>query len=124
LVYPYQPDIYRTYGLKTKLILKGRKVKYMRRFLDDFWDYYRDLLPYKDAPSEQTAERLRSEFWKLYDTKSSYQQLDERKQLTLLKIPELLYVLEHPELPLHHRPAANSAGRWCSDVILVMPLKL
>ena len=96
----------------------------MRRFLDDFWDYYRDLLDYKDAPSQQTAERLRSEFWKLYDTKSSYQQLDERKQLKLLKISELLYVLEHPELPLHHRPAKLAAGRWCSDVILVMPLKL
>jgi hypothetical protein len=64
----------------------------MRRFLDDFWDYYPDLLPYKDAASEQTAGKLRSEFWKLYDTKSGYQQLDERKQLTLLKIAELLYV--------------------------------
>ena len=96
----------------------------MRRFLDDFWDYYRDLLAYKDPPSEQTAEKLRSEFWKLFGTNSGYQQLDERKQLTLLKISEWLYVLEDPELPLHHRPAANSAGRWCSDVILVMPLKL
>jgi hypothetical protein len=37
----------------------------MRRFLDDFRDYYPDLLPYKDAPSEQTAGKLRSEFWKL-----------------------------------------------------------
>jgi hypothetical protein len=37
----------------------------MRRFLDDFWDYYRYLLAYKDAPSQQAAEKLRSEFWKL-----------------------------------------------------------
>ncbi len=76
----------------------------MRRFLDDFWDYYRDLLAYKDTPSEQTAEKLQSEFWKLFDTKSGYHLLYERKQLTLLKISELLYVLEHPELPLHHCP--------------------
>jgi hypothetical protein len=54
-------------------------------FLDDFWDYYRDLLAYKDSPSQQKAEKLRSEFWKLFDTKSGYQRLDERKQLTLLK---------------------------------------
>jgi regulator of replication initiation timing len=78
-------------------------------FLDDFWDYYRDLLAYKDSPSQQTAEKLRSEFWKLFDTKSGYQQLDERKRLTLLKSSELLIVLEHPELPLHNNPAELAA---------------
>lgn len=78
-------------------------------FLDDFWDYYRDLLAYKDAPSQQQAEKLRSEFWKLFDTKSGYQQLDARKQLTLLKSSELLIVLEHPELPLHNNSAELAA---------------
>ena len=78
-------------------------------FLDDFWDYYRDLLAYKDSPNQQTAEKLRAEFWKLFDTKSGYQQLDERKRLTLLKSSELLIVLEHPELPLHNNPAELAA---------------
>jgi hypothetical protein len=78
-------------------------------FLDDFWDYYRDLLAYKDSPSQQTADKLRTEFWKLFDTKSGYQQLDERKRLTLLKSSELLIVLEHPELPLHNNPAELAA---------------
>ena len=79
------------------------------QFLDDFWDYYRDLLAYKDSPSEQRAEKLRSEFWKLFDTDSGYQQLDERKRLTRLKSSELLLVLEHPELPLHNNPAELAA---------------
>ncbi|MEH2322715.1 MAG: transposase [Nostoc sp.] len=79
--------------------------KTLDKFLDDFWDYYRDLLAYKDSPSQQRADKLRSEFWKLFDTPSDYQQLDERKRLTLLKSSELLYVLEHPELPLHNNPA-------------------
>ncbi len=70
---------------------------------------YRDLLAYKDAPSQQMAEKLRSEFWKLFDTQSGYKQLDERTQLTLLKISELLLVLEHPELPLHNNPAELAA---------------
>ncbi|MGJ5675446.1 MAG: IS66 family transposase [Nostochopsis sp.] len=83
--------------------------KALDKFLDDFWDYYRDLLAYKDAPSEKTAEKLRSEFWKLFDGDSGYQQLDERKRLTLLKSSELLYVLEHPELPLHNNPAELAA---------------
>jgi regulator of replication initiation timing len=83
--------------------------KALDQFLDNFWDYYRDLLAYKDAPSEETAEKLRSEFWKLFDSDSGYQQLDERKRLTLLKSSELLYVLEHPELPLHNNPAELAA---------------
>lgn len=83
--------------------------KILDKFLDDFWDYYRDLLAYKNSPSQQTAEKLRSEFWKLFSTESGYQQLDERKRLTLLKISELLLVLEHPELPLHNNPAELAA---------------
>ena len=83
--------------------------KILDKFLDDFWDYYRDLLAYKNSPSQQTAEKLRSEFWKFFSTKSGYKQLDERKRLTLLKIAELLLVLEHPELPLHNNPAELAA---------------
>jgi hypothetical protein len=40
---------------------------------------------------------------------SSFRYYDERKQLTLLKISELLFVLEHPELPLHNNPAELAA---------------
>jgi hypothetical protein len=83
--------------------------KALDKFLDDFWDYYRDLLAYKDSPSQQLADKLRSEFWKLFDTQSGYQLLDERKRLTLLKSSELLLVLEHPELPLHNNPAELAA---------------
>jgi regulator of replication initiation timing len=79
--------------------------KILDKFLDDFWDYYRDLLAYKNSPTQQTAAKLRSEFWNLFSTESGYQQLDERKRLTLLKISELLLVLEHPQLPLHNNPA-------------------
>ncbi len=69
----------------------------LEQFLDDFWDYYRKLLAYRDAPTLSTAQRLHSEFLRLFETQSGYQQLDERKRLTLSKISELLLVLEHPE---------------------------
>lgn len=42
-------------------------------------------------------------------TKNGYEQLDERKRLTALKVDELLLVLEHPELPLHNNPAELAA---------------
>ncbi|WP_228371468.1 hypothetical protein [Trichormus azollae] len=83
--------------------------KVLDKFLDDFCNYYRDLLPDQDSPNQQTADKLRYKFWKLFHTDSGYQQLDERKPLTLVKISELLYVLEHPELPLHNNPAELGA---------------
>ncbi len=95
------------------------------KFLKAFWDYYRELLAYREAPSPQAAEKLRAEFDgegrsgfptmpnhrvdQLFDSNSGYQQLDERKQLTSAKISELLLVLDHPELPLHNNPAELGA---------------
>lgn len=78
-------------------------------FLDEFWDYYRELLAYRDSPSAELAPELKSKFWKLFDTKSGYEQLDERKRLTAAKASELLLVLQHPELPLHNNPAELAA---------------
>jgi hypothetical protein len=33
--------------------------KVLDKFLDDFCNYYRDLLPDQDSPSQQTADKLR-----------------------------------------------------------------
>ena len=79
------------------------------QFLKDFWDYYRELLTYKEAPSPQAAEQLRVEFYRLFDSNTGYQELDQRKRLTAAKVSELLLVLEHPELPLHNNPAELGA---------------
>jgi regulator of replication initiation timing len=81
----------------------------LEQFIEEFWDYYRELLAYKDCPSAEAAGKLKSKFWQLFDTKSGYDLLDERKQLTAAKASELLRVLEHPELPLHHNPAELAA---------------
>ncbi len=83
--------------------------KLLDQFLTEFWDYYRELLAYRDSPSPQVAEELRAKFGRLFDSDSGYQQLDERKRLTAAKISELLLVLEHPELPLHNNPAELGA---------------
>ena len=83
--------------------------KLLDNFLKDFWDYYRELLAYRDAPSPPVAEELKTEFELLFGSDSGYQQLDERKRLTAAKISELLLVLEHPELPLHNNPAELGA---------------
>ena len=83
--------------------------KILDNFLEQFWEYYRRLLAYRYAPSWDKAQELELEFWKLFTSKTGYEQLDERKRLTALKVDELLLVLEHPELPLHNNPAELAA---------------
>jgi len=77
--------------------------------LTQFWGYYRELLAYRELPT--TAERIRldARFDTLFRTVTGYQALDQRLALTLDKKPELLLVLEHPELPLHNNPAELGA---------------
>jgi hypothetical protein len=83
--------------------------KLLDDFLERFWNYYRELLAYRDSPSQQKAYELELGFWTLFTEKTGYEQLDERKRLTALKVDELLVVLEHPELPLHNNPAELAA---------------
>jgi hypothetical protein len=78
-------------------------------FLTEFWDYYRELLAYKESPSLERKLELESKFWKIFGTETGYKQLDERKRLTAAKVSELLLVLEYPELPLHNNPAELAA---------------
>jgi hypothetical protein len=77
--------------------------------LTQFWDYYRELLAYREQPTPADRARLDAEFDTLFGTVTGYQALDERLALTLDKKPELLLVLAHPALPLHNNPAELGA---------------
>jgi len=77
--------------------------------LTRFWDYYRELLAYREQPTAAERARLDADFDTLFGTVTGYQLLDQRLALTRDKKPELLLVLEHPELPLHNNPAELGA---------------
>jgi hypothetical protein len=77
--------------------------------LKDFWSYYRELLAYRELPTSEDRLRLDARFDTLFGTTTGYQALDERLALTRDKKPELLLVLEHPDLPLHNNPAELGA---------------
>jgi Transposase IS66 family len=81
----------------------------LEQFAKDFWKLYRDLLAYRDHPSEAEADALRAAFDRLFGQTSGYCQLDERKVLTLAKKESLLMVLSHPEILLHNNPAELGA---------------
>jgi len=84
-------------------------VKNLEDFIDRYWEYYRKLLAYKEAPSEDLAESLSAEFDILFSTKTGYDLLDERIAKTKAKKENLLLVLKYPELPLHNNESELGA---------------
>jgi hypothetical protein len=101
-------------------IHEGRHVKQLTPYLPhhhvaladiltQIWTYYRDLLAYRDQPTAEERTRLDARFDTLFGTVTGYQALDHRLALTRDKKPELLLVLDHPELPLHNNPAELGA---------------
>jgi len=89
------------------------RIPYHRKTLDSFkesfWKLYRQILAYRHNPNQKDAHSLRAEFEQLFEQTSGYQQLDERKALTLAKKEPLLMVLSHPEILLHNHPAELGA---------------
>ncbi len=83
--------------------------KRLKEFGDTFWKLYRQLLAYRQTPSQKEAEDLSSQFERLFGQATGYEQLDERMAVTLAKKERLLMVLRHPEIPLHNNPAELGA---------------
>jgi hypothetical protein len=74
-------------------------------FLKRFWDYYDQLLAFRQNPTPEESVRLEADFDSLFATRSGYDQLDRRIAKTQAKKAALLLVLKYPELPLHNNPA-------------------
>ena len=84
-------------------------VKEQKQFLAVYWEYYRKLLAYTIAPSQETAFELSIEFDRLFSTKTGYQALDERIAKTKQKKASLLLALKYPEIPLHNNASELAA---------------
>ena len=84
-------------------------VSRLEEFLDQYWEYYRKLLAYKEAPSEELAVSLSGEFDTLFSSETGYTALDERISKTKAKKGSLLLVLKFPELPLHNNASELAA---------------
>ena len=90
----------------------------LERFAKDFWTLYRDLLAYRDHPTQTEAEALRAAFDHLFGQTSGYDQLDTRLALTRAKKESLLMVLSHPEILLHNNPAELAGSqRVCERAV-------
>ncbi len=96
----------------TKLIVHAPlHQQLLAEFRTDFWNYYRELLVYREQPSPAEAVRLEQGFVELFGRTTGLTLLDQRIALTRQKKDGLLLVLRHPELPLHNNPAELAARR-------------
>jgi len=84
-------------------------VKLLDEFMERFWDYYDELLAYRQHPTLEQRERLSGQFDELFSTRTGYFALDDRIEKTRGKKAALLMVLGHPEIPLHNNPAELGA---------------
>jgi hypothetical protein len=78
-------------------------------FVEQFWDFYAELLVYREQPSEAERVRLAAAFDSLFATKTDYWALNDRITKTRAKKDALLLVLSHPEIPLHNNAAELGA---------------
>jgi transposase IS66 family protein len=81
----------------------------LETFQDDFWNFYRDLLAYREQPTPEAVPGLEQAFDQLFGRTTGFTLLDQRIALTQEKKAGLLLVLQHPELPLHNNSAELAA---------------
>ena len=100
-------------------------IKILGNFKTCFWDYYGELLKYKEDPTPEKAEILSAKFDRIFSTETGYAALDDRIGKTMDKKEALLLVLKHPELPLHNNDSELGARveKRRQDVSLQMKSK-
>jgi hypothetical protein len=84
-------------------------LKLLKDYRKQFWDFYDELLAYRQQPTPEESARLEAEFDKLFSTRTGFDALDSRIAKTKAKKESLLMVLKHPEIPLHNNPAELEA---------------
>jgi len=83
--------------------------EWLEAFRKRYWDFYRELLVYRQDPAPEPAGQLREKFDELFSTVTGYDELDQRIGRTKADKTYLLMVLSHPEVPLHNNPAELDA---------------
>ncbi len=97
--------------------------------------FYADLKAWKRDPCPRRAAALRARFDRIFGRRTGYMTLDRLLARLHRRKPELLRVLQHPEIPLHTNGSENDiracvtkrkisggtmskAGRTARDVLL------
>lgn len=71
------------------------------------WWFYRDLQAYRQDPTPQRKAALRSRFDRIFRRRTGFATLDRLLARLHANKPELLMVLDRPEIPLHTNGSEN-----------------
>jgi hypothetical protein len=71
------------------------------------WNFYRDLKAYRCAPTKPRKAALRARFDRIFKRKTGFVTLDRLLVRLNANKPELLMVLDRPEIPLHTNGSEN-----------------
>ncbi len=83
--------------------------KELEDFRSLYWNYYKELLQFKENPTPEKSEELSAKFDQIFSMNTNYQALNERITKTKDNKAELLMVLKYPQLPLHNNEAELAA---------------
>ena len=87
-----------------------------RRAIEDikarFWDLYDDLKAYKENPDKEKKTEIETCFDNLFTTKTCCITLDLALKRIHKNKPELLLVLERPDVPLHNNLSENDIREY------------
>jgi Transposase IS66 family len=81
-----------------------RMQQYQRALI---WWYYRDLKAYRREPSRRRRAELRARFDRIFGRRTGFVVLDRLLARLHANKPELLRVLDRPEIPLHTNGSEN-----------------
>lgn len=87
----------------------GSHILALEEFLKEYWDYYRELLAYKEAPTPEKSKRLSEKFDTLFSKTTDYDDLNKRIAMTKAKKEHLLIVLDCSDFPLHNNTSELAA---------------
>jgi hypothetical protein len=65
-------------------------------FRKRYWEYYDQLLAFREQPTAQNRTQLEAQFDELFATRTGYYDLDQRIAKTRVKKTSLLRVLQQP----------------------------
>jgi hypothetical protein len=71
------------------------------------WDFYADLKAYQLKPGKRRAQALRARFDRIFLRRTGFATLDRLLARLHTNKPELLMVLDRPEIPLHTNGSEN-----------------
>ena len=69
---------------------------------EGIWSIYKDLKAYKKSPTKAQKKQIEDDFVKHFQTKTTYETLNQLLKRIAKNKHELLRVLDRPELPLHN----------------------